>query len=114
MIALSNTVIIEVARYINKVKKKKSMAILMGLEAGDWDPIATNGPPEKKHERLAEWWVKKNGERSLQLLENILLEPALQEKRIAREISDSMKSESESPLTSPIEVDAVFPHKGNF
>ena len=103
MIELSNTVIIEVARYINKVKKKKSMAILMGLEAEDWKRIGINGPSEKKHERLAEWWVRKNGEKSLQLLENILLEPALQEKRISQEIKGSLKSHT-----------GVSPHKGNF
>ena len=90
------------------------MAILMGLEAEDLKQITTNGPPEKKQERLAEWWVKKNGVKSLQFLKNILLQPALREKRLAREISDSENFEPESPLTSPIEVDAVFPHKGNF
>ena len=110
MVAPTSTVI-EVASYIRKVKKKMSMAILMGLGAGYWDIIAS-GPPEEKHIRLAQWWVKST-EKSLQLLVKILLEPALQEKRIAKEIKEKL-IELEPSHTSHNEVDAVFRHKGNF
>lgn len=66
----------------------------MNLPETDWDYIRCGGDLRKKPERFAEIWVKRGA--SLKLLERILLQPAMNENRIASKIQESAMGHTES------------------
>ena len=108
--------VVRVAEKIEEVKKLKSLAILMNMSSRDWDYVMKGVPVERKRERLAQLWVKKKNKESLQLLEKILIQPAVNERRISQQISRDLSGDSgtgsigspNSSLTSSVELDSSY------
>lgn len=96
------------AQRIQDVCKLKSLGIMLGIESGkDWDYIVKGGPLEART-RLADRWIKISGRRaSWEELERIMMQPALKEIRIARDIRQNVISRgysNDSGITSVVSI----------